>query len=218
MQSPKRKRLGVYSIITGNHAALRVRAKWSDLVVRLRCVAALLTFHVQSDSFGGVALGTNTVDRLLHLAVAAVSSLHGIRRGGQELVVQEGEGFLQVGREQFLQRLSDSLETPDATPELSQLLQGGVATTAAVEEAVNFVHNISKSPQFALAPGDANQGTPLGGSKDVLHEQIAMLKQLPDFLLDPLAFRRRLAPATEDGRPRKAGLVAANSFRILAPA
>ena len=42
-----------------------------------------------------------TVDGLLHLAVAAVAPLHGVGGRRQQLVVQEGQRLLQLGRIQF---------------------------------------------------------------------------------------------------------------------
>ena len=55
------------------------------------------------------------------------------------------------------------------------------------------MHNASKRSQLGPPPRDAHQGALLGWSQNVLHEQVTMLKQIPDFLLDPLGLPRRFA-------------------------
>ena len=125
--------------------------------------------------------------------MTAVPSLDCIGRGRKEFVIQEGQGFLQVWREQLLQRLANPLEAPHAMPEPGQLLQRGVAAAATIEKAVDLVHNVSKCSQFGSPPGDAHEGAPLGGSQIVLHEQVAMLKQVSNLLFDLLPVPGRLA-------------------------
>ena len=92
-----------------------------------------------------------------------------------------------------MQSLADPLESPDTTPQPGEFLQRGIATAATVEETVDFVHDTAKRSQLGPSTGDAQQGPPLGGSENVLHEEITMLKQVPDFPFDPLGLPRRLA-------------------------
>ena len=51
-------------------------------------------------------LGAYAIHVLLHLAVTAIAAFHGVGSGRKEFVVQEREGFLQIGRKQFLQRMA----------------------------------------------------------------------------------------------------------------
>src|SRR4029077_6593060 len=71
------------------------------------CRGAGFAQQVQGDAAAQAAAGADAVDALLHLAVAAVAAFHGVGGGGQELVVQEGEGFFQVGAEQPLEGFAD---------------------------------------------------------------------------------------------------------------
>ena len=75
----------------------------------------------------------------------------------------------------------------------AQLFQRGVTAAATVEEAVRFIHDTSKRSQLRPPAGDAHQGPSLGGSENMLHEEITMLKQVPDLAFDPLGLSGRLA-------------------------
>jgi hypothetical protein len=57
-----------------------------------------LTDHVQGNAINDVLLGANTVNSFLHFAMATVAALHGIGGGRQQFIVEESQGFLQVGR------------------------------------------------------------------------------------------------------------------------
>ncbi len=87
--------------------------------VALLC--SLLTLHVQGDPPIDVSLSPNAVDGLLHFSVAAVAAFHGIGCGWQQFVVEQRQRLLQVGREQFLQRLANLLEATNPASELGQL-------------------------------------------------------------------------------------------------
>jgi len=75
---------------------------------RLSCLPSALsrgvTENIQGDSLADVRAGSDAVNGLLHLSVAAVAAFDGIGGRRQQGIIQEGQGFFQGGREQFLQR------------------------------------------------------------------------------------------------------------------
>jgi hypothetical protein len=77
---------------------------------------SLFAFHVQSNPRRNVTLGANTIHRLLHLAMTAVPSFHGVGRGRKEFVIQESQCFLQVRGEELLQGFANPPEAPHSTP------------------------------------------------------------------------------------------------------
>jgi hypothetical protein len=56
------------------------------------------------------------VDTLLHLAIAPVAPLHGIRGEGQQLVIEKREGLCQRGGKELLQCLPPLAEPLEPTP------------------------------------------------------------------------------------------------------
>ena len=76
-----------------------------------------VSLHVQGDTLLDVMMGADAVDGLLHLTVAAVASFDGVGSGRQQLVVEEGQGLLQVGREELGEGTADLLEAADAAAE-----------------------------------------------------------------------------------------------------
>ena len=140
--------------------------------------------HVGGDPLADVGTGADAVDGLLHLAVAAVAALHRVGRGRQERIVQERQGFFEVRREEFAQRLPQILEAAHAAPQPGQFGQGGVGPTAAVKQAIDLVHDLPKRSQGGQAAGDPSQGLLLGGRPMMLDEQMAMVKQVGDLLFE----------------------------------
>jgi len=61
---------------------------------RLSCLPSALSLgvaeHVQGDSLADVQAGSDAIDRLLHLSVAAVASLDGIGGRRQQGIIQQG--------------------------------------------------------------------------------------------------------------------------------
>src|SRR6266446_8718177 len=88
----------------------------------MKCCKGLLpafglgfTPHIQRQTRTDLLLRPHSVDTLLHLAIAPVAPLHRIRGGGQQLVIEKREGFLQRGGKEFLQcltQLGEPLEPP----------------------------------------------------------------------------------------------------------
>jgi hypothetical protein len=66
--------------------------------------------HVHGDALADVWAGADAVDRLLHLAMAAIAPLDGIGGRGQQGIVQEGQSLVQRRREQPVERLTKALE------------------------------------------------------------------------------------------------------------
>ena len=94
-----------------------------DLGRSLALLRPLFPFHIQGNARGDVWFGADAIDGLLHLAMTAVSSFHGVRSGRKEVVIQEGQGLLQVGREELLQGFANPLETSYPTPQPGQFLR-----------------------------------------------------------------------------------------------
>ena len=65
------------------------------------------TPHIQCQAGTDLHLRTHAVDLLLHLAIAPVAPFHGIRGGGQQLVVEKRQGFFQRGGKELLQRVTE---------------------------------------------------------------------------------------------------------------
>jgi hypothetical protein len=62
-----------------------------------------LTPHIQGQTRPDLLLRPPPVDTLWHLAIAPVTPLHRMRGGGQPLVSEQREGFIQGGGKEFLQ-------------------------------------------------------------------------------------------------------------------
>ena len=149
--------------------------------------------------------GSHPVNGLLHLAVAAVAALHRVRGGRQQFVVQERQRLLQIRRIQLRQGFAHRLEPFGAPAQPGQFLQGGVGSAAAVEQAVDLIHDFPQHPQFRQAAGDALQRPAFACGKVVGDEQIAMLEEFVDPLMLPLIVFDVLAfffpgPAARQGR------------------
>src|SRR5215813_12598867 len=79
----------------------------------MKCGEGLLTAfglgftrHIQRQACTDLRLRPHAVDTLLHLAIAPVAPLHRVRGGGQQLVIEKREGFVQRGGKEFLQCLT----------------------------------------------------------------------------------------------------------------
>src|SRR4029450_12060338 len=76
----------------------------------MKCGEGLLTAfsvgftpHIQRKARTDLRLRPHPVDTLLHRAIAPIAPLHRIRGGGQQLVIEKREGFVQRGGKEFLQ-------------------------------------------------------------------------------------------------------------------
>jgi len=77
---------------------------------RLRSALRLgLAEHIQRDSLVDMRVRPDAINGFLHLAVAAVAPFDRVGGRRQQRVVQERQGFFQVGREQFLERLAQAV-------------------------------------------------------------------------------------------------------------
>lgn len=99
--------------------------------------------HVEGEAFIDVVLGTNSIDCFLHLAVSAVASLHSVGSGGEQGVVEKGQGLFQVGRLEFAQDDADGFEPANPLTQTSQLGQRGVGAAASIKQAINLVHDLA---------------------------------------------------------------------------
>ena len=89
-------------------------------------------------------MGSYAVDGLLHLAMPTVPALHGIRGRGKNGIIEEGKCLLDVWAEKLLEGFAHLLETPDSYAELAEFGQSRLGPATAVEQAVHFIHDLSK--------------------------------------------------------------------------
>lgn len=99
------------------------------------------------------SFSSNTIDRLLHLAVTSVSSLYRIGCCLQHLIIKEGKSLLKIRGMELRENLAKVLKTGELGAKLSQLFQGCICTTASVEESIDFIHQFPKCSKVRTAPG-----------------------------------------------------------------
>src|SRR5437870_6471317 len=106
----------------------------------MECCKGLLTAfglgftpHIQRKARTDLRLRPHPVDTLLHLAIASVAPLHRIRGGGQQLVIEKREGFVQRGGKEFLECLTQLWEPREPPPQFGQFVQSGPGPTAPIE-------------------------------------------------------------------------------------
>src|SRR5579871_6780101 len=119
---------------------------FKSLAARL---AVRLAEHVQGDAVVHVLPGANPIDRLLHLAMAAVASFHGVGGGRQQFIVQERQRLVQVGGMELIQHLANLLEPANPPTQLGQFRQGGVRAATPIKQAVHFLHEVAQGSQLA---------------------------------------------------------------------
>ena len=88
--------------------------------------------------------GSYTIDRFLHLAMPTITPLYGIRGRGQKGIIKEGKSLLEVWAEKFLEGFAYLLEAPDSPAKLGEFVQSCLCPATAVEQAVYFIHDLSK--------------------------------------------------------------------------
>jgi len=112
---------------------------------------------------------------------------------------------LQMGREQFAQRLAKTFEPADALSQSGQLGQGGVGAAAAIEEAIDLVHDLPQISQVRPAAGDPPQGLAVGGGQVALDNEMAILEQVGDFPFDAVIAGGQVAAALRGPAPAEWG-------------
>jgi hypothetical protein len=103
--------------------------------------------HIEGDAIMDVLLGADAVDRLLHLAMTTVPSLYGVGSRRKLLVIQKRQCLFQMGGLKLAQDFVDRLEASDTPAQLGQFRQGRVGAAAAIEQAVNFLHDVPHGSQ-----------------------------------------------------------------------
>src|ERR1041384_52604 len=159
----------------------------------MECSSSLLAMllagvaeHVQGDAGDDVLLGANAVDGFLHFAMATVAALDSIRCRRQQSIIEEGQGFFQVGGKELVQDAPDFLEAADTLTELGQFGQGGVGAAAAVKQAVDLIHDRAQGAEMRLPSADALQCSLFAVSEVMPHEKVAMIEQVADLFLQTL--------------------------------
>jgi hypothetical protein len=149
--------------------------------------------HVHGDSFADVRAGADAVDRLLHLAVAAIAPFDGIGGRRQQGIVQEGQRLFQRGREQLVERLTKGLEATNSLAKSCQFGQRRVIPATAVEQTVSFIDDLSDGSQAGLSTCDSLKGLSLRRCQVVLDEQMTVVKQIGNLRFDAFLAGRQFA-------------------------
>lgn len=149
------------------------------------CRSLQVALHVQGNATTDRLMGTDPIHSFLHLAVATVSAFDGVGRSRQERIIQERQGLFQVGREEFLECLTQVLESSHASSQTGQLGQSRFRTAAAVKETIGLIHDLPQDTQSRQAAGDSPESLLVGGRQMVLDEQMTMVEQVGDLAFDP---------------------------------
>ena len=114
----------------------------------MKCCKGLLTAfglgftpHIQCKTRMDLRLRPHPVDTLLHLAITPVAPLHRVRGGGQQLVIEKREGFVQRGDKEFLERLAYLGEPSEPTSQCGQFGQRRLGPTAPIKYRLHLVHD-----------------------------------------------------------------------------
>jgi hypothetical protein len=84
------------------------------------------------------------------------------------------------------------LKATNAPTQLRQLRQGGVGTATAIEQTVNFLHDLSQRSQLRQATRDGLERSTFRRCQIVLDEEITMFEEVGDFLLQALSLAGRV--------------------------
>src|SRR5437870_998947 len=120
------------------------RAAWAMAQSLVTTFALGFSPHIECNACLDLLLGAYTVDTLLHLPVAPIATLHRIRGRGEQFVIEKRQSFLEGRRKEFLQRLTQMLEPVQATPQIGQLVEGGLRATPSVEQPVDLLHDLAQ--------------------------------------------------------------------------
>ena len=142
--------------------------------------------HVQGDASPEILHGTDSVDSLLHLSVAAVAALDGIGCGWEELFVQERQRLVHRGREDLLQLLAHRLEATNTRPKLCEFPQGCIRSTSTVKQTVDFVHDNAECAECWLTSADSPQCPGLDRRQMMLDKEVTVIEEISDLPLEPL--------------------------------
>ena len=140
--------------------------------------STLVSFHVQGDALADMLGRTDRVDVALGLAITTVAAFDGIAGSGQQAVVQEDQGLLQVRGKQFAQGAAHPLEATDTPAELGQFGQGRFRPAPSIEQAVHLIHDLAEASQVRQPAGDSRERLLLGGRQMVFHKQVPMVEQI----------------------------------------
>ena len=104
--------------------------------------------HVEGDPIMDVLLRADSVDRLLHLAMATIASLDGIGSRRQQFVIEKRQCLFQIGGLKLAQDFADRLEVAGTPAQLGEFRQGRVRAATAIEQTVNFLHDVPQRSQL----------------------------------------------------------------------
>ena len=158
-----------------------------------------------------MSLRPNTIHRFLHLSMAAIASLHRVRRRRQSFIAQKLKALLQCRRFQFLQRFRQLLEPPHTLSQFSQLEQCSTDRTTTVEQPIHLLHDLPQLPQFREPLRDFLERFAFLRRQRLLYEKKPIVEQRRDLRLNPFvpfnrSFIRRVR-RTSPLRPFRLGFL-----------
>jgi hypothetical protein len=136
----------------------------------------LVPKHIKGDALADVRQRADPVDPFLHPSMATVPSLHCVRGRAQQLVVQERQRFLQIGRKQLPQDPLQFLEPTHTPTQAGQFRQARFQPTAAVEQSVDFFHNRPQGLHLRQSSTRVLENFLLGWAQSPLHKQETVLE------------------------------------------
>ena len=142
--------------------------------------------HIECNACLDLLLGAYTVDTLLHLPVAPIATLHRIRGRGEQCVIEKRQSFLEGRRKEFLQRLTQMLEPVQATPQIGQLVEGGLRATPSVEQPVDLLHDLAQLAELGETTGDPPQPLACALAQGMPDQQVPMREQIGALLFQAL--------------------------------
>ena len=117
--------------------------------------------------------------------MSAKAALDCIGRRRQQGVIQKCQRFVQVRREQLVERAANVFEATHAAAKSGQLVKSSIGSAAAIEQAIDLIHDVAQRAQVWQASGDSLECSLLTGRWVMFDEQVTVVEQVRDLLLDP---------------------------------
>ncbi len=140
--------------------------------VRRACVA----LHVYGDPSADLRTGSYAVHRFLHFAMPAKATLNCIGCRRQQRVIQKRHRFVQVRRDQLVERATDVFEATHAAAKSGQLVKSSIGSAAAVEQAIDLIHDVAQRAQVWQASGDSLERSLFAGRQVMFDEQVTVVE------------------------------------------
>ena len=123
--------------------------------------------------------------------MAAISSLHRVRRRRQSLIAQKLKTLLQRRRFQLLQRLRQLLKPFHPFTQFAQLSKSRPNRATPVEQPIHLLHDLAELAEFGKTFRDFLECFAFLRCQGLLHEKESIVEQRRDLRLNPFVFLDR---------------------------